>query len=193
MTIKSFLITLTQTFSWRKERCETFIGMVMGLFDQGNVQHHALCKGLLSFGTLKSKLERIRRFFAYQVFDYNKIAYQIVLKIFGTIPSMHLILDRTNWKFGQTDINYLVLAARIGKVTFPLFWTMLDHQGCSDFQQRRELLEQFKKTFGLEFIRSFTADREFIGQEWIQYLCDCNIPFLSALKMIVLSCVLRFK
>jgi len=97
---------------------------------------------------------------------------------------MDLILDRTNWKFGKKDINFLVLAAKVGSVTFPLFFSLLDHQGCSDFEQRQTLLEKFRKTFGFQFIRSFTADREFIGKEWIQYLCDHDIPFLSALRTI---------
>ena len=97
---------------------------------------------------------------------------------------MDLILDRTNWKFGKQDINFLVLAAKVGPVTFPLFFSLLDHQGCSDFGQRQALLEKFRKTFGFQFIRSFAADREFIGKEWIQYLCDHDIPFLSALRTI---------
>jgi hypothetical protein len=95
---------------------------------------------------------------------------------------MDLILDRTNWKFGKKDINFLVLAAKVGSVTFPLFFSLLDHQGRSDFEQRQTLLEKFRKTFGFQFIRSFTADREFIGKEWIQYLCDHDIPFLSVLR-----------
>jgi hypothetical protein len=182
MTIRSFLEKLTHTFGWRKERCHTFASLVIGLIHQSNVQHHTLSQGLNTPGTLKSKLEKIRRFFAKQSFDYHHIAKQILLHTFSRIPKMHLILDRTNWKFGSSNINYLVLAARVGKVTFPLFWSMLDHSGCSDYQQRRDLLEQFRQVFGFDCIQSFTADREFIGKDWIGYLCDHNIPFLSASK-----------
>lgn len=95
---------------------------------------------------------------------------------------MHLILDRTNWKHGKSDVNYLVLAARIGKVIFPLFWTTLDHQGTSEAQQRIGLLERFEKTFEFSLIRSFTADREFIGEKWLTYLCQNKIPFFIRLK-----------
>jgi hypothetical protein len=186
MTIRSFLEKLTQTFGWRKERCHTFASLVIGLLHQNNVQHHALSQGLMTPETLKSKLEKIRRFFAHQSFDYPNIAKQIVLCTFGKIPKMHLILDRTNWKFGSSNINYLVLAARVGKITFPLLWSMLDHSGCSDYQQRRDLLEQFRSVFGLECIQSFTADREFIGKDWMGYLCDHTIPFLSASKITAL-------
>ena len=44
------------------------------------------------------------------------------------------------------------------------------------------MLEKFKKTFGLQVIRSFTADREFIGEEWLRYLYDNKIPFFIRLK-----------
>jgi len=95
---------------------------------------------------------------------------------------MHLMLDRTNWKFGKQDINYLVLAARVGNITFPLFWSMLDHQGNSDTQARISILNQFKEVFGLDRILSFSADREFIGKDWLSYLCNNKIPFFIRVK-----------
>lgn len=95
---------------------------------------------------------------------------------------MHIIIDRTNWKFGDQDINYLVLAVRVGNLTFPLFWILLDHQGNSDTEARIALLNQFKKTFGLKCIASFTADREFIGQDWFSYLLNNKIPFYIRIK-----------
>ncbi len=92
------------------------------------------------------------------------------------------MLDRTNWKFGKQDINYLVLAGRVGNITFPLFWSMLDHQGNSDTQARIDILNQFKEGFGLNKILSFSADREFIGKDWMHYLCDNKIPFFIRVK-----------
>ena len=78
MNFKSFISTLTQTLNWHKDRCETFNCMVMGLIDQGNVQHHALATPLKTQGTLKSKLERIRWFFAKQIIDCDAFALQMV-------------------------------------------------------------------------------------------------------------------
>lgn len=95
---------------------------------------------------------------------------------------MHIIIDRTNWKFGYQNINYLVLAVRVGNLTFPLFWVLLDHQGNSDTDARIALLTQFKKTFGLSCVASLTADREFIGQDWFLYLLDHKIPFSIRIK-----------
>lgn len=180
MNFKSLVNDITQSLNWHKERCHTFASMVIGLIDQKNVQHHAFSKSLGTQATVKSKLERIRRFFKGQAIDYDKFAMQLIMIIFKKVPKMDLILDPTNWKFGKQDINYLVLACTVGSVTFPLFWSLLEHQGCSDFEQRKLLLEKFKRNFGFSCIKSFTADREFIGQEWLSYLCQNNVPFLSA-------------
>lgn len=147
------------------------------------MQHHSFALGLsFSDGALKSKLERIRRFFANQIVDQAFLSKQIIKSTFGEIPKMDLIMDRTNWKFGKTDINYLVLIAKIGTATIPLFWDLLDNQGCSSATQRSRLLEKFKETFGLGCIRSFTADREFVGAEWLSYLYSNSIPFYIRLK-----------
>ena len=95
---------------------------------------------------------------------------------------MHLMLDRTNWKFGKQDINYLVLAVRVGDIIFPLFWTLLDHQGNSDTQARIDMLNNFKEAFGCDKILSFSADREFIGKDWLNYLVQNDIPFFIRTK-----------
>lgn len=118
-----------------------------------------------------------------QAIESKFFAKALISSLWGNnIPKMHLMLDRTNWKFGNQDINYLVLAVRIRKITFPLFWTMLDHQGNSDTQARIHLLNQFKEAFGLDKILSFSADREFIGKDWIDYLCEHKIPFFIRIK-----------
>jgi hypothetical protein len=66
MHLKSLVQKITQTFGWHHERCHTFASMIHGLIDQKNVQHQAFVDALQSKGHFKSKLERIRRFFAGQ-------------------------------------------------------------------------------------------------------------------------------
>lgn len=181
MSIKSLIISVSRKLGWHPERCLTFASLIEGVIDQGSVHHHRLSKGLKHPSTFKSKLERIRRFFCKQVIDETQLTHTWLMHIYGKIPKMDLMLDRTNWKFGETDINYLVLAARINKhIVFPIAWVLLPHQGNSDTELRKELLESFRKVFGFTCIRSFSADREFIGKDWLDYLCEANIPFLSA-------------
>lgn len=183
MNLKSSLTNLAKSLDWHPQRCITFANMVLALIDQNNLQHHALGHFLIKIvGTSKATLERIRRLFKNQPIDYEAFAKNIVLNVFHSIPAMDLIVDRTNWKFGKNNINYLVLAASIGKITFPLFWTLLEHGGSSDAAARIELMEKFNRTFGFNKIRSFTADREFIGQHWFEYLYHHKIPFYIRIK-----------
>ena len=181
MTLKSLLEKITKKLKFHNSRSETFQGMVLSLIDQGNVQHHALSK-MMPEGSLKSKLERIRRFLKAQEIDQICFGKAVISTLWQATPQMHLILDRTNWKFGTRDINYLVLAVRIRETVFPLFWSMIDHQGNSDAKTRIDLLNQFKEAFGFDRILSFSADREFIGKEWISYLLNHKVPFYIRIK-----------
>src|ERR1700761_525001 len=141
MHLKSSVTNLVKSLNWHPSRCLTFSSMLLTLIGQNNLQHHALARFLNhTLTSLKSNLERIRRFFQKQSIDYQAFARNMLVYVFGIIPSMVIIIDRTNWKFGKKNINYLVLAVRIAKLTFPLFWSLLEHRGCSDARARIELM-----------------------------------------------------
>ncbi|GAJ45836.1 hypothetical protein HE1_00146 [Holospora elegans E1] len=58
-----------------------------------------------------------------QGIDSGLFSKALISSIWEPVPNMHLMLDGTNWKFGTQNINYLVPAVRVGKITFPLFWS----------------------------------------------------------------------
>ena len=66
-----------------------------------------------------------------------------------------LCLDRSNWKFGEKDINYLVLSWRINKkISLPPLFVDLDKAGNSNTIERIDLLEEFNEVFGFNRIKS---------------------------------------
>ncbi|GAJ45874.1 hypothetical protein HE1_00184 [Holospora elegans E1] len=77
-----------------------------------------------------------------QVIDSELFSKALISSIWEPVPKMHLMLDGANWKFGTQNINCLVLAVRVGKISFSLFWSMLDHQENSHTQARISLLNQ---------------------------------------------------
>jgi len=93
-----------------------------------------------------------------------------------------LALDRTQWKLGKQPINLLVLAVVCSGCAVPLLWLVLDKAGTSDTKERITLLQRFVALFGKEKVRFVTADREFIGQEWIGWLLSQKIPFRIRIK-----------
>jgi hypothetical protein len=90
-----------------------------------------------------------------------------IVNLIGFKGDFDLCLDRSNWKFGKKNINYLVLSWRISKkISIPLMFVELDKAGNSNTQERVDLLKNFDEVFGFLRIKSLMADREFIGKKW---------------------------
>ena len=106
----------------------------------------------------------------------------IVLALIGNPDRWSLCLNQTNWKFGKSDVNVLVLAVVTERDRVPLMWTFLDHSGNSATQQRIALMQRYLARFNASTVRMLLADREFIGQEWFKFLKDKNIPFAIRMK-----------
>jgi Transposase DDE domain len=99
-----------------------------------------------------------------------------------TRGAWHLAIDRTNWKFGKTHVNILVVAVIWKGVGIPLIWKVLPAAGNSDTETRICLLQELFKVFPNLKIASLTGDREFIGDEWFRWLLDHKIPFVLRLR-----------
>lgn len=54
-----------------------------------------------------------------------------VLFIVSMNGGLRLVFNRTNWKFGKSDINYFVLAIFCRKVSIPIYCINLDNRRCS--------------------------------------------------------------
>jgi hypothetical protein len=86
-------------------------------------------------------------------------------------------MDRTNWKFGQSNIILLVIGVVYQGVAFPLFsksWINLV------IQIRKSLKKYLSDTinfFSFQTIEVLVADREFVGYEWLNYLNINKIPY----------------
>ncbi len=128
-----------------------------------------------------SSLRRIQRFIADYSLDSDLIA-RLVFSLLPKQDSVILTIDRTNWKFGQTDINIFMLGVVYMGVAFPLLFTMLAKRGNSNSQERIDLLERFIKLFGKEIIESIVADREFVGAQWLEYLNHSKIKYYIRIR-----------
>jgi hypothetical protein len=116
-----------------------------------------------------SSLRRIQRFMAHYMLDTDLIA-KLIFKILPHKPPYSLAMDRTNWKFGETDINILALAIVYKGVAFPILITVLDKAGNSDTQERIAIINRYIRLFGIDTVDCLLADREFVGENWIAYL-----------------------
>lgn len=168
-------------FPMHPSRRETFSSLIYGVMDSSNVHHIGLSR-YLNTPKPMSALRRIERFFQQQSLKCSDAALAMVSLLKFT-DNFDLCLDRTNWKFGQKNINYLVLSWRVNKhISLPLLAVELDKAGNSNTQERIDLLEQFGKLFGFERLKSLLADREFIGEIWYKRLIQWQIPFFIRIK-----------
>lgn len=123
-----------------------------------------------------SSLRRIQRFMAKYALDKDIIA-KLIFELLPHEPPYTIAMDRTNWKFGQTDINILVLAIVYKGVAFPVLYKLMPKRGNSHTTERIQIMNHFIKLFGKESINYLVADREFIGEHWIDYLNFNHIQY----------------
>ncbi len=111
----------------------------------------------------------------------------LVLKLTDTLRGNDLILclDRTNWKYGKRHINYLVVSIRINKVGYPIAWMLLPEstkRGTSKTSQRIRILKKVLKILEPSQIKCLIMDKEFIGQQWLQWLDRKQITYIVRIK-----------
>ena len=167
-------------------RIKFIVLILTALLKVQNVNYQRLTEGFDNEVELSSTLRRIQRFFA--TFDLcsdlvARLLYKLMPEEVFTNGKLELTLDRTNWKFGSTNINILMLAVIYKGVALPLLFTFLgDKRGNSDQKERIALIERFIRLFGVQSIGFLTADREFIGDDWWNFLISHNIRFFIRLR-----------
>ena len=68
---------------------------------------------------------------------------KLIFKLLPEKENLTLIMDRTNWKFGEVNINILMIGISYKNVAIPLLFKMLDKQGNSHTEERIALMEKF--------------------------------------------------
>lgn len=166
---------------WHKARVKFFVSFICSMCKLQTVSFVKLSQGFEGKALQESNMRRIQRFFAGFVVDDLLIA-NIVFSMLPEKPPYKLSLDRTNWKFGKTDINILMLSICYKGVALPILWSLLPKRGNSNCNERKELLNQYIELFGTASIDSFMADREFIGGDWFEELIRSKIPFYIRIR-----------
>jgi len=129
----------------------------------------------------ESSLRRIQRFIAGFTLDPDLVS-RLIFSLLPEKENLRLSIDRTNWKFGKTNINIFMLGVTYQGVAFPLLFTMLPKRGNSNCQERIDLINRFIRLFGKSCIDCILADREFIGDQWLSFLNNNNIRYYIRIR-----------
>jgi hypothetical protein len=133
-----------------------------------------------------TKTDSVRRRF-YRFFQHVQLDGTVAARMVVTLLGLEgkawvLAIDRTNWDFGTTTINILMISVEWHGIGVPLIFMTLPKAGNSSTAERVDLLARLKAVFPDMKIAQLTGDREFIGAVWMTYLAREKIPFILRLR-----------
>ncbi|CAM3539884.1 hypothetical protein DESA109040_15745 [Deinococcus saxicola] len=156
--------------------------LVLALIGAKDVRHAALAERCPGNAQTASIIRQIERFFHQHPLCPLDVA-RLVLALLPDVKRREFSLDRTNWKLGKTDVNALVLAVNWRGVAVPLLFELLPHSGNSGTSTRLALLDEALTLMDCCEVATIYADREFIGQAWIQGLAERGLPITVRLRV----------
>ncbi len=145
------------------------------------VSLHKLADAMPTAVDKDSNLRRLQRFFAKYVLDLDIIA-RMIFSLLPVKTGLVLSMDRTNWKFGEFNINILMLGITYKGIAFPLIFSLLPKRGNSNWEERKKIMERFIRLLGADCIDCLVADREFIGKEWTGWLNSRRIRYYIRIR-----------
>lgn len=163
--------TLQPHLGWHGARVRFLALFLVALFRVKTVNLTELATGFMGQAKLESNYKRLQRFFGGFELNYASLA-RLVMALMDIPQPWVLSVDRTTWEFGDCVHNILMLGVVHNGVAFPLLWQMLDKKGNSNTDERLDLLEEFFEVFPDAEVDYLTADREFLGKDWFEYLFE---------------------
>ena len=115
------------------------------------VSLHKLASAMPTSVERDSNLRRIQRFIANYALNLDLVA-RMIFSLLPVKDGLVLSMDRTNWKFGEFNINILTLGITYKGVAFPLLFSLLDKRGNSNWEERKDIMERFIRLFGHDCI-----------------------------------------
>jgi hypothetical protein len=173
--------TLGENVTWNKARCNFLAKFITAVIQVKTVSLVQISSVMQGRAKPDSHYKRCQRFLRHFELPFAEIA-RLVIKLLGLREPFIISIDRTDWYLGETPLNILMLSLVCRGVAFPLLWTVLEKKGCSDTQERIELVEKYVTLFGQDSLAFVTADGEFIGRDWFSYLRRKCLPFRIRIK-----------
>ncbi|NJL57719.1 IS4 family transposase [bacterium] len=129
----------------------------------------------------ESRRKKIQRFLSLPQLTIEGLWFPLVqawlTREFEAGEMVYLVIDRTQWM----NVNLLVLSVVWGKRAYPIYWQLLNKQGCSSFAEQ---IVAFKKVlFLLETYRVVVlGDREFCSVRLGRWLKRKRVYFCLRLR-----------
>jgi predicted CDP-diglyceride synthetase/phosphatidate cytidylyltransferase len=154
--------------------------MLLGMNSCKNVQLQSIASAFPSTAKPDSRIKPFYRLIRFQEFDFTMIFFAIVAILCLPRP-FTLTLDRSNWQYGKSSMNFLVLAAVYKGISVPLLWVNLGQAGNSSTDDRIKIMQRFLRFIDFSDVHCLLADREFIGEDWFAGSMKIKYHLINAL------------
>ena len=182
LAISELRNSLSVHLHWNKARLSCLSKLLLALITVRTVNLRECAVAFQSPALVDSRYKRLKRFFSGFQFHHEAIA-RWIFHLFAQNQRVYLTIDRTNWRWGKSDINVLTLAIAHEGMAIPLFWLPLSNKGGSATAKAHQaILERFICLFGQSCIQGVLADREFASGELFQWLYQQRIPFYIRIR-----------
>ena len=168
-----------------KARLTCFLMLVLAVIGQRAVSLVWLASHPHTAAKPGSVYRRFQRFFATCPLAPRRVGALVLALAPKPAGGWVLAMDRTNWQFGKTHINILVVSAILGGVGLPIAWRVLPKstkRGNSRRGHRIALMQEVLSILPCADIRALTMDREFVGGQWLSWLRLMEVPFVVRVK-----------
>ena len=172
---------LTQgSVSLTRHRIDLISRLVCALIQVRSVNMRKLACSLSGMAQIDSQYRRLQRFFSSGV-SPSVFTPLIVSKVVRPNQPPVLVMDRTHWKLGRTDLNGLCVGLVYQGVSIPLAYQSLQKPGNSNTDARKHLLTEVLSYLD-PGVCCLVADREFIGRDWFAFLLEQPVDFVIRLR-----------
>ena len=164
-------------------RC--FIILVFGVIEQRTGSWVWLAQNSASATKSMSAYRRFQRFFALCALTPRSVGALILALAPKPKGGWILAMDRTNWQFGNADINILVVTVILNGVGLPICWQVLPKttkRGNLHKAHRIRLMENVLTLLAPADILVLAMDREFIGRKWLSWLQLVGVCYVVRVK-----------
>lgn len=128
-----------------------------------------------------SNYRRIQRFLIEYDLDAVTLG-RLLLHLLPQEPPYKVAVDRTEWHFGETAVNVLMIGIAHEGMAFPIAWSTLSGPGSTGAEAQTQVLAQFLSVVDSGDVQVVVADREFISAEWLRQLRERGIPFCVRIR-----------
>lgn len=179
--VTALMTILQDHLAWNRARLFTLCALVLAVIRLRSVSLVDLARTFNAKRSAETNYRRLQRFFEQFNIDYDGLA-ELLLALRPSREPLTLVMDRTEWHFGERTINLLVIGYLESGITVPLIWTELDKAGATSEAERIALMKRLLPLIEPRQVAAFLADREFIGEQFFSWLCQQDFRFVIRIR-----------